>query len=85
MEKSIACLLEDGDTLAVKVGYDERDYRMRDDSEAFFITGHYLGHAAVLICLSKVRTADLRETWTQAWRQRAPKRLIKEYESGMES
>ena len=41
--KFLARLWEDGLTLVVKCGDDERDFRMKADPETFFITDHYRG------------------------------------------
>ena len=78
--KFLARLWEDGETLVVKCGDDERDFRMQADPETFFTTDHYRGYPTVLIRLARVRTADLRDILEQAWRRSAPKRLIAEYE-----
>ena len=79
--KFLARLWEDGETLVVKCGDDERDFRMQADPETFFTTDHYRGYPTVLIRLARVRTADLRDILEQAWRRSAPKRLIAEYEN----
>lgn len=39
-------------------------------------TPHYDGYASILVVLSKVTKAELREFLTDSWRLRAPKRLI---------
>ena len=78
--KFLARLWEDGETLVVKCGDDERDFRMQADPETFFTTDHYRGYPTVLIRLARVRTADLRDILEQAWRRSAPKGLIAEYE-----
>ena len=78
--KFLARLWEDGETLVVKCGDDERDFRMQADPGTFFTTDHYRGYPTVLIRLARVRTADLRDILEQAWRRSAPKRLIAEYE-----
>ena len=74
--KFLARLWEDGETLVVKCGDDERDFRMLADPETFYTTAHYRGYPTVLIHLSRVRLADLREVLEQAWRRSAPKRLL---------
>ncbi|HEX4601662.1 MAG TPA: MmcQ/YjbR family DNA-binding protein [Gemmatimonadales bacterium] len=79
--KFLARLWEDGETLVVRCGDDERDFRMQADPETFFITDHYRGYPAVLIRLRRVRRADLRDILDQAWRLQAPKRLLAEYEN----
>jgi hypothetical protein len=67
---------EDGETLAVKCGDDERDLRMQADPESFFTTDHYRGYPTVLVRLASVDPSDLRDVLLQAWRRSATKRLI---------
>ena len=81
--KFLARMWEDGETLVVKCGDDERDFRMKADPETFFITDHYRGYPTVLVRLARVTTTDLRDVLEQAWRLNAPRRLVKEYEQGL--
>jgi hypothetical protein len=78
--KFLARLREDVETLAVNCGFDERNFRMQADPETFFTTDHYRGYPTVLIRLPQVRLADLRAVLEQAWRRRAPKRLVAQYD-----
>jgi hypothetical protein len=78
--KFLARLWEDGETLVVKCGDDERDFRMKADPETFFVTEHYRGYPTVLVRLARVRQADLQAVLEEAWRRQAPKRLVKEYD-----
>jgi hypothetical protein len=78
--KFLARLREDGETLAVKCGDEERDFRMQADPETFFTTDHYRGYPTVLVRLATVTPTDLREVLEQAWRRSAPKRLIAAYD-----
>jgi hypothetical protein len=78
--KFLARLKEDGESLAIKCGFEERDFRMRADPRTFFITDHYRGYPIVLVHLQTVGRADLRDVLEQAWRLNAPKRLIAEYD-----
>jgi len=78
--KFLARMKEDGETLVVKCGDDERDFRMQADPAAFFITDHYRGYPTVLVRLARVSGADLREVIEEAWRRSAPKRLVAAYD-----
>ena len=78
--KFLARLWEDGETLVVKCGDDERDFRMKADPETFFVTEHYRGYPTVLVRLARVRKEDLRAVLEEAWRRQAPRRLVKEYD-----
>jgi hypothetical protein len=76
----LARIREDGETLVVKCGFDERDFRMGADPEVFFTTDHYRGYPSVLIRLPKVRVKDLRDVIEVGWRLAAPKKLLAEYD-----
>jgi len=77
--KFLARLREDGETLVVKCGYDERDLRMQADPTTFFTTEHYRGYPSVLVRLATVTPTDLREVLELAWRRAAPRHLITTY------
>ena len=79
--KFIARIWEDGETLVVKCGDDERDFRLQADPRTFFTTAHYRGYPTVLVRLAKVKPKILREVLEEAWRRSAPKRLIAAYDS----
>jgi hypothetical protein len=66
--KLIARLREDGETVAVRTGFLERQERMAADPEAFFLTDHYLNYPAVVVRLAKVERAELKELLTETWR-----------------
>ena len=78
--KFLARLWEDGETLVVRCGDDERDFRMKAEPETFFVAEHYRGYPTVLVRLARVREDDLQAVLEEAWRRQAPKRLLKEYE-----
>ncbi len=75
-KKLLARLREDGETLAIKADYAEREFWMFAKPETFFLTDHYVGYPMLLIRLAIVEHADLRTLLSQAWRMIAPKRLI---------
>ena len=66
--KFLARLREDGESLAVKCGFDERDFRLRADP-------------TVLVQLRRVTPTVLREVLEQAWRVNAPKSLIRRFDA----
>jgi len=78
--KFLARMKEDGETLVVKCGDDERVFRIPAAPETFFVTDHYRGYPTVLVRLARVRLEDLREVLEEAWRRNAPKRLLAEYD-----
>jgi len=51
----------------------------------FFDTPHYVGSSLVLVRLGEVEEDELNELLTDAWRSRAPRRIVEEYEAPPES
>jgi hypothetical protein len=78
--KFLVRLREDGETLAVRCDFDERDARMAADPKAFFITDHYKNYPAVCVRLAAVKAADLKSVLESAWRREAGSRLVEELE-----
>jgi hypothetical protein len=80
---SFCRLREDGTTLVVRV-VDEEDKvaLIRSDPAVFSTTPHYDGYAYVLVALERVDRAQLGELLEDAWRLRAPKRLVAAYDAG---
>jgi len=58
----------------------EREALLQGQPEAFFTTPHYDGSPYVLIRLEAVDPEELAELVEDAWRIRAPRRLVAEYE-----
>jgi hypothetical protein len=54
----------------------EKEALLASDPDKFFTTPHYDGHASVLVNLPAIETDELRELIVDAWRLRAPKRLL---------
>jgi len=79
--KFLARLRDDGETLVVKCGDDERDLRVQADPETFFTTDHYRGYPTVLVRLATVDSRALRGLLEVAWRRSAPKRLVATYDA----
>ena len=78
--KFMARLKEDGETLAIRVGFEERQKRMNDDPATFYITDHYANYPAVLIRLRTVTRKVMREILEIAWRSVAPKRAVADFD-----
>jgi hypothetical protein len=74
--KLLARLREDGETLALRVGFDLRDLLMDADPETFFITDHYRGYPYVLVRLPRIARTRLRDVLDEAWKHSAPKTLL---------
>jgi len=69
--KLFARLLEDGDSVVVKIDYTDRVRRMKADPKTFFVTDHYRNHPMMIVRLSTVGVADLRELLADAWKRAA--------------
>ena len=58
----------------------EREALLQGEPDAFFSIPHYEGHPFVLVRLEAVDPVELDELIEDAWRTRAPKRLIDEHD-----
>jgi hypothetical protein len=70
-----------GTLVNIVTGYEEREALMLSDPDVFFITPHYETHPSVLCWLDRVDGGLLREVLIDAWRARAPKRLVREFDA----
>ena len=71
--------LREDDVLVVWVAdLGEKELLLRSEPGKFFTVAHYDGHASILVRLSAVDPDELAELLTDAWRARAPKRLLAE-------
>jgi hypothetical protein len=59
----------------------EREALLQGQPDAFFTTPHYDGYPAVLVRLETVDAGELAELLEEAWRLRAPKRVIAAYDA----
>jgi hypothetical protein len=82
-KKSFCRMKEDGETLVIRVvDLEDKEALLRARPDVFFTTPHYDGYAYVLVRLAEVDLAALRELVEDAWRLKAPKRLVTSYDSG---
>ncbi|HSZ85013.1 MAG TPA: MmcQ/YjbR family DNA-binding protein [Puia sp.] len=77
-KKLLARVREDGETLVVR--NEEREVWMKKDPSVYFITEHYRNYPSLLINLAKVKNNELKILLETAWRSRANKKQLKEYE-----
>jgi len=69
VKKKFLCRLrEDGESVAFKVGFDERDLLMQVKPDVFFITDHYLAWPAVLLRLSAAKRGDVAQIVEMSYR-----------------
>jgi hypothetical protein len=81
-KKLLVRLKEDGGTIVLKLGFDEREMLMEAEPQSFFITDHYRAYPSVLVRLAHVHPPTLRRLIEQAWREAAGKRLVQAFEAG---
>lgn len=71
------------DVLAVRVA-DEWDKQilLESDRDVYFTEPHYNGYPAVLVRLPAIDSEELERIMVEAWRCRASKSLLKQYDAG---
>ena len=79
--KLLARLKEDGETLALRVGFEERQALVRSSPDVFYVTPHYENYPMVLVRLAAADPDELRELLEEAWLERAPKRVVAAWEA----
>jgi hypothetical protein len=74
--------VERRDVLAARVAsLEEKDALIAADPEKFFTDDHYRGFPAVLVRLAAIDVAELAELITDAWRIKAPRKMVKEFDT----
>jgi hypothetical protein len=81
-KRILACLREDGRTLAIKIDFLDRDVLLEADPKAFFLTDHYRPYPMVVMRLDEVRPEVARSLLEDAWERAAPERLMSAREGG---
>jgi hypothetical protein len=85
-DRLFARLRDDGVSLVVWVADDgEKLALLGSDPEKFFTTTHYDGHPSVLVRWALVDVAELSELLAEAWRVRAPARVLRQHPNPLES
>jgi hypothetical protein len=75
-KRFLARLKEDGESVAIRIDFADRDVLLELDPSAFYLTDHYRPYPALLMRLKQVRRDMLERVLEQAWRSQAPKRLL---------
>ncbi len=78
-----ARLREDGDDLALRCELADRELLLEARPAVFHVTDHYRDFPWILVKLAVVRREDLRAVLSQAWRLRAPKKLLAAFDGGL--
>jgi hypothetical protein len=80
--KGMCRLRTDPDALVIRVtDLGEREALLQGQPDAFFSTRHYDGYPYVLVRLEAVDPTELAELIEEAWRIRAPKRLVAQHDA----
>jgi hypothetical protein len=75
--KSFVRLKEDGATVVFLVdSVEAQELLIRARPRVYYITDHYRGYPAVLARLSRLGVREARERLAEAWRRKAPRRLL---------
>ena len=79
--KGFVRLKEDGQSVVFLLEHiGEREGLIASQPDVYFTTDHYRKSAAVLARLSALRVGAARWRLEQAWRVKAPMKLVKEYD-----
>jgi hypothetical protein len=75
-KKFICRIKEDGESLAIRMEFGEREILIEGEPETFYFTEHYRNYPMVLVRLPKVHPDELKRIFGNAWRRFASKRSI---------
>lgn len=75
-KKFICRMKEDGESIAIRMEFGEREILVEGEPETFYFTEHYRNYPMVLIRLPKVHPDELKRIFSNAWRKYAGKRLV---------
>jgi hypothetical protein len=79
--KGMCRLRTDPDALVIRVlDLGDREALLKGQPDVFFTTPHYDGYPYVLVRLEEIDDTQLEELIEDAWRIRAPKRLVREHD-----
>ena len=75
-KKLICRMKEDGETLAIRMEFGEREILVEGEPETFYFTEHYRSYPMVLVRMPKLHPDELERIFGNAWRRFAGKRLL---------
>ena len=73
----LICRMKDAETLVLHCLCDDKALLMELEPDIFFETDHYRGYPLVLVRVAAIDDAKLALELGRAWREVAPKRLLK--------
>jgi hypothetical protein len=65
------------DTLVVRIPLDQRDYLLEDAPDTYYLTDYYRPYPTVLVRLSRIDAAALRDLLAMSWRMTLPKSRLR--------
>jgi hypothetical protein len=80
-DQLFARIREEGDVLVVWTAPGEKEALLAAEPDTFFSTPHYDGHDLVLVRFGAVDVDELEELLTDAWRLRAPAKLVAAFDA----
>jgi hypothetical protein len=80
-DKLFARIRPDGDLMVYVADVNEKLGMVESEPEKFFTTSHYDGYPSVLVRYSGVDVDELAELLTEAWRLRAPLKLLQAFDA----
>jgi hypothetical protein len=79
--KLLVRLKEDGETIVVRVSFDEREMLMEAEPQTFYVTDHYRPWPTMLVRLGSVDPGTLKRLLVQTWREAAAKKAVTDYDA----
>lgn len=79
--KLFARLHDDGESLILRATPEQRAHLLARDPKVFHLTDHYRAHPWVLLRLGAAKKTALSQALEDAWRLRAPAKLVDAYDS----
>ena len=70
-----------GEVVVIRAERGLREALVHEDPATFFVTPHWETSPSGLVWLDTVSTDELHELVLEAWRARAPKRLVREWDA----
>ena len=75
-KRFLARLKEDGETMAIRMEFPDRDVLLELDPGVFYLTDHYRPYQAVLVRLKEAPPGLVRQVLKRAWRFQAPRAMV---------
>jgi len=80
-DKLFARIRPEGDLMVYVADEGEKLGMVESEPDKFFTTPHYDGYASVLVRYSGIDVDELAELLTEAWRLRAPAKLLEAFDA----